>query len=145
MSGEKETKQLKSQEEREREMYTSFSQFLEPELPPLPFLDALLCFSIIAGCILYCCSEQGSQVLAAAIVPLSSEIDWCEDNFVYSDQIAEFWNSISSLTQLVVVLLFIYTATVNGFNNTHSVQLFFLGYGLLFISLGSFYFHMRLR
>ncbi|GBC08095.1 hypothetical protein RclHR1_00790045 [Rhizophagus clarus] len=33
--------------------------------------------------------------------PLTSSVDWCEDNYAYSHFIAEFWNSISSVAMII--------------------------------------------
>ena len=68
---------------------------------------------------------------------LSSPMRWCEDKFIYSEYIAEFWNSFSSLFFCFVALYGIYQQRSKKISNTPWYILFFIG-------LGSFWFHMTL-
>ena len=64
-----------------------------------------LCLLAAGGCIVYCLSRSGRQLLYDSIQPGSSEIDWCEDNYVHSDRVAEWWNATSSLLMLPVAIM----------------------------------------
>ncbi|ORZ24135.1 ceramidase [Absidia repens] len=37
--------------------------------------------------------------------PVTSSVDWCEENYKYSFYIAEFWNTLSSFAMIVLGLL----------------------------------------
>lgn len=71
---------------------------------------------------------------------LSSDIDWCEDNFVYSNYIAEFFNTISNIPFIAFYYLGIYT--FKNFN-CYGDDKFLYGC-LLFTGVSSFYFHATL-
>ena len=68
----------------------------------------------------------------------TSEIDWCEDNFVYCDTIAEFWNSLTSFIFVFFGLFGIYNIPISN----KSVYFFF--FNNIFIGLTSFLFHSTL-
>ena len=71
---------------------------------------------------------------------LSSDIDWCEDNFVYSNYIAEFFNTISNIPFIGFYYLGIYTfKNLNCYGDDK-----FLYGCLLFTGVSSFYFHATL-
>tara|TARA_Y100000389_G_scaffold171438_1_gene179100 strand:+ start:598 stop:1287 length:690 start_codon:yes stop_codon:yes gene_type:complete len=71
---------------------------------------------------------------------LSSDIDWCEQNFVYSDYIAEFYNTISNIPFIGFYYLGLYT-----FKHFHCQGDDKFLYGcLLFTGISSFYFHATL-
>lgn len=69
---------------------------------------------------------------------LSSEIDWCEDNFVYCNYIAEFWNSLTSCIFILYGIYGIYKSPVK--NNIVNI---FYGNNI-FIGLTSILFHSTL-
>jgi hypothetical protein len=71
---------------------------------------------------------------------LSSDIDWCEDNFVYSNYIAEFYNTISNISFIAFYYLGLYTFQHFKCNNDDK----FLYGCLLFTGMSSFYFHATL-
>lgn len=69
---------------------------------------------------------------------LSSPMRWCEEKFVYSEYIAEFWNSISSLFFCVVALYGLK-------QQEHKIGISRIPwYILFFIGLASFWFHFTL-
>ncbi|KAG2178293.1 hypothetical protein INT44_001443 [Umbelopsis vinacea] len=73
--------------------------------------------------------------------PVTSTIDWCEENYVVSRYIAEFFNTT---TNLVFVFLSLY-----GIRNTYQNDMpgrFILAYfAIMFIGFGSWCFHMTLQ
>ena len=69
---------------------------------------------------------------------LSSDVDWCEDNFVYCNYIAEFWNTLTACTFIFFGLFGIYKAPIN--NNIVNI---FYGNNI-FIGITSILFHSTL-
>jgi hypothetical protein len=69
---------------------------------------------------------------------LTSEIDWCENNFVYCNYIAEFWNSLTSCIFIIYGVFGIYKAPIK--NNIVNI---FYGNNI-FIGLTSILFHSTL-
>lgn len=70
----------------------------------------------------------------------SSTIDWCEENFVVSPYIAEFYNSISNLFYIFIYYFGIYSVK-SIFCKSYDKKLFGM---LLFTGACSFYFHSTL-
>ncbi|XP_004948808.1 alkaline ceramidase 1 [Gallus gallus] len=72
----------------------------------------------------------------------SSEIDWCENNFVRSPIIAEYYNTISN------VCFFILSAALLHLNRQYcqqrTVPMYFISGLLLCVGIFSMYFHMTL-
>ena len=70
----------------------------------------------------------------------SSHLDWCEDNFIFSKHIAEFYNTISNLPYIFLSILGILAFQQMNTHNTDKIM-----YGsLCVIGITSFYFHMTL-
>ena len=78
--------------------------------------------------------------LVATFKPGSSPIDWCESNYKYTDNIAEFWNSLTSLCFLVPSIsgYFIFKGSKM---EKHEPNVYLLWISNLTIGLGSVYFH----
>jgi hypothetical protein len=57
----------------------------------------------LLGCALAAYERRGD--LLRSFKPLSSPIDWCEDNYAVSEHVAEWWNSLSSLALILVALV----------------------------------------
>jgi hypothetical protein len=67
--------------------------------------------------------------------PISSSIDWCERNYVISQYIAEFWNSMSSF----IIILFAFAGMWQSRQLEWKYWLFHLS--IVFVGLGSICFH----
>ena len=69
---------------------------------------------------------------------LTSDVDWCEDNFVYCDKIAEIWNSLTSCVFIFFGLFGIYKMPIK------SASIYFFFANNIFIGLTSILFHSTL-
>ena len=71
----------------------------------------------------------------------SSLVDWCEENYVWSPYIAEWWNTLSSLTLLFEGLFFLIYGTyfTNNISERNLLQVF--GGWFIIIGIGSIIFH----
>ena len=69
---------------------------------------------------------------------LSSDIDWCEDNFTYCDYIAEFWNSLTSLLFVMYGLFGLYKTPIKTYFTN------ILYFNNIFIGVTSVLFHSTL-
>jgi hypothetical protein len=58
---------------------------------------------VLLGCALAAYERRGD--LLRSFKPLSSPIDWCEENYAVSVHVAEWWNSLSSLALILVALV----------------------------------------
>ncbi|ORX82940.1 alkaline phytoceramidase [Anaeromyces robustus] len=73
--------------------------------------------------------------------PITSSIDWCEENYIVSKYIAEFWNTLSNSIYILYALV-----GMRNVKKYHYDQRFYWAYfGLLCIGFGSWLFHMTLR
>ncbi|XP_015742247.1 alkaline ceramidase 1 isoform X2 [Coturnix japonica] len=84
----------------------------------------------------------GNPTMPSIFSYQSSEIDWCENNFVRSPIIAEYYNTISN------VCFFILSAALLHLNwqycQKRSVPMYFISGLLLCVGIFSMYFHMTL-
>jgi len=71
----------------------------------------------------------------------TSLIDWCEENYVVTTYIAEFWNTISNVIMIIPPLIFAYQAKKEGLERRY----FWLQLTVLLVGIGSWLFHMTLR
>ncbi|GMH71051.1 hypothetical protein TrRE_jg8389 [Triparma retinervis] len=69
--------------------------------------------------------------------PTTSTIDWCERNYVVSWYIAEFWNTISNLTYVLVGLMGIFQA----YKHRYETRFVLIGVGIMIVGFGSSAFH----
>ena len=64
----------------------------------------------------------------------SSSIDWCEQNYVYSNYIAEFWNTITNILVMILGISGLYLSSnyeaYNLYNNRPAYR-YKIYYGLL--------------
>lgn len=73
--------------------------------------------------------------------PITSNIDWCEDNYTISYYIAEWYNTLSNLIPIFYSIYILYKLkfTINNINNYHISYIL-----LIFVFIGSFAFHATL-
>ncbi|KAG5285137.1 hypothetical protein AALO_G00034510 [Alosa alosa] len=71
----------------------------------------------------------------------TSTLDWCEENYVVSFYIAEFWNTVSNL---IMILPPIYGA-LQTLRNGLEVRYVYSFLGLAAVGIGSWCFHMTLK
>jgi len=72
---------------------------------------------------------------------ITSSLDWCEENYILTPYIAEFWNAISNLTFIILMI-----RGVQSVRETQGEMRFYLGYiSIAVVSIGSFAFHASLK
>ena len=74
--------------------------------------------------------------------PLSSRVDWCEQNYSISPLIAEFWNTISNSIFIIIPPILIYLFKQYQRQVCHGVNLVWAL--LILVGVGSAYFHSTL-
>lgn len=72
--------------------------------------------------------------------PVTSTIDWCEENYLFSPYIAEMANSMTNIAFVLLALQHLYSAI----KNKHGWLYIFISIGFAFVGFGSFLFHMSL-
>ncbi|KAH8554796.1 ceramidase [Umbelopsis sp. PMI_123] len=71
--------------------------------------------------------------------PVTSSVDWCEENYTHSYYVAEWWNSISSVAMIVQGLLGMYLH-----QNTLGNKITFSYFLTVIVGIGSTMFHATL-
>ncbi|KAJ1999971.1 alkaline ceramidase ydc1, partial [Coemansia thaxteri] len=71
----------------------------------------------------------------------TSTLDWCEENYVVSDYIAEFWNCLTNGMFVMMAALGIYNAVIHK----QGKRIIACYVGLLFVGMGSACFHATLK
>ncbi|XP_071103911.1 alkaline ceramidase 3-like isoform X2 [Haliotis cracherodii] len=72
--------------------------------------------------------------------PVTSTLDWCEENYVVLPFIAEFWNTISNLMMIIPPLC----GAVLAYRERLEARIIWCHVGLLVVGIGSWFFHMTL-
>ncbi|KAM4809761.1 alkaline ceramidase 1 [Rhinophrynus dorsalis] len=72
----------------------------------------------------------------------SSEIDWCEANYLYSEYVAEYYNTVSNVVFLVVGPLMMYL--LHPYACTRSLAVHLVWFMFIVVGLFSAYYHMTL-
>lgn len=70
----------------------------------------------------------------------TSTLDWCEENYVVTPYIAEFWNTISNIVMIIPPAVCAYYFWKKGVELRHILS----GISLLVVGIGSWCFHMTL-
>ncbi|KAJ1987534.1 alkaline ceramidase ydc1 [Dimargaris cristalligena] len=70
----------------------------------------------------------------------TSTLDWCEENYVVCKYIAEFWNTTTNLTFVILALFGI----VSSLRNLGEKRFVLCYLGMLMVGIGSWFFHMTL-
>lgn len=73
--------------------------------------------------------------------PVTSSIDWCEKNYVYSSYIAEFYNTISTIPTITLAIVGLIIALSQGFEKRFTV----LHLSNMILAMGSILFHGTLQ
>ncbi|KAI7891822.1 alkaline ceramidase 3 [Mucor mucedo] len=73
--------------------------------------------------------------------PVTSTIDWCEENYTVSPYIAEFFNTVTNLSYILLSLFGVY----NVYHNKTSKTVYLSYLGIMFVGFGSWCFHMTLQ
>lgn len=73
--------------------------------------------------------------------PVTSSIDWCEENYSICSYIAEFWNTITNAIFIIYALVGMWS--VIKFHYEH--RFFWANFGLMCIGIGSWAFHSTLQ
>lgn len=72
----------------------------------------------------------------------TSNIDWCEDNYVYNFYIAEWYNSLSNLIPIIILLNAIRLIMKHNSNTNFYINTLYIS--IIFVYIGSFLFHSTL-
>ncbi|CCH62657.1 hypothetical protein TBLA_0H03760 [Henningerozyma blattae CBS 6284] len=81
------------------------------------------------------------EVLSGYWGPVTSTIDWCEENYVISPFIAEWSNT---LTNAMFLLTALYT-TWTAYRDRLEKRFIYIGLGFALVGVGSWWFHMTLQ
>jgi len=73
--------------------------------------------------------------------PITSSIDWCEENYYVTKYIAEFWNTLSNGIFILFALVGIWFVRKYHYEKRY----FWAYFGLLCVGIGSWLFHMTLK
>ncbi|KAM8887932.1 alkaline ceramidase 1 isoform 1-T1 [Synchiropus picturatus] len=85
-----------------------------------------------------CTSEKMGGVFAYE----SSEIDWCEDNYKYSEHVVEYFNTMSSFTFFIISPIMLYL--LHPYAKERNLAVHTVWIMMTFVGLFSAYFHMTL-
>uniref|UniRef100_A0A4W3KBW4 Alkaline ceramidase n=1 Tax=Callorhinchus milii TaxID=7868 RepID=A0A4W3KBW4_CALMI len=72
----------------------------------------------------------------------SSEVDWCEENFQYSEKVAEFYNTISNVIFFITAPIMMYLLHPYAQKKSRAVHLIWIM--VIFVGIFSTYYHMTL-
>ncbi|XP_017322518.1 alkaline ceramidase 1 isoform X1 [Ictalurus punctatus] len=89
--------------------------------------------------------EQGilsNEKMSGVFSYESSEVDWCEDNYKHSENVVEYFNTMSSFIFFVVAPIMLYLLHPYAKERNLAVHLVWLM--MIFVGLFSMYFHMTL-
>ncbi|XP_077862924.1 alkaline ceramidase 3-like [Saccoglossus kowalevskii] len=70
----------------------------------------------------------------------TSTLDWCEENYVVTSYIAEFWNTVSNLAFIIPPFL----GMIQAIQDKLEIRFIIAYFSLLAVGIGSWFFHMTL-
>ncbi|KAJ3076376.1 Alkaline ceramidase 3 [Podochytrium sp. JEL0797] len=73
--------------------------------------------------------------------PVTSTLDWCEENYIVTSYLAEFWNSTSNILCFILGFIGIYSSLKVGVCDR---RCYIGNYCFMLVGLGSFLFHSTL-
>ncbi|CAG5115483.1 unnamed protein product [Candidula unifasciata] len=71
----------------------------------------------------------------------TATLDWCEENYVISYYVAEFWNTLSNAVMIFAPLVMVYV----GYKENHEKRFIYSFLALSVVGIGSWLFHMTLK
>ncbi|KAL4634761.1 alkaline ceramidase 1 isoform X1 [Arapaima gigas] len=72
----------------------------------------------------------------------SSEVDWCEDNYQHSENVVEYFNTMSSFVFFVISPVMLYL--LHPYARERNLAVHLVWFMMIFVGLFSAYFHMTL-
>ncbi|XP_062854786.1 alkaline ceramidase 1 [Trichomycterus rosablanca] len=72
----------------------------------------------------------------------SSEVDWCEDNYKHSENVVEYFNTMSSFIFFMVAPVMLYL--LHPYARERNLAVHLVWFMMIFVGLFSIYFHMTL-
>ncbi|MED6231942.1 Alkaline ceramidase 1, partial [Ataeniobius toweri] len=83
-----------------------------------------------------------SEKIANAFAYESSELDWCEDNYRYSEHVVEYFNTVSSFFFFIVSPIMLYL--LHPYAKERNLGIHMVWIMMIFVGVFSAYFHMTL-
>ncbi|XP_005989895.1 alkaline ceramidase 1 isoform X1 [Latimeria chalumnae] len=80
--------------------------------------------------------------MASVFAYQSSEVDWCEDNYQHSDKVAEFYNTVSSMSFFFFAPVMMYLLHPYARERSQAVHLIWVM--VMIVGIFSAYYHMTL-
>ncbi|KAI9353893.1 ceramidase [Obelidium mucronatum] len=74
--------------------------------------------------------------------PVTSTMDWCEENYIVTPWIAEFYNSISNVAYLITTIIGLKSVRAAGITDKRT---YLALYSMAVVGIGSFLFHCSLN
>lgn len=89
---------------------------------------------------MYIPNWKSSADFSGAWDPVTSPLDWCESNYVWSYYVAEWWNTISNLAMILPTLL----GMIQIYRSGAEMRFFMCFFSVFAVGVGSWLFHMTL-
>ena len=99
----------------------------------------LLTFMVVTVCLAFMLANQ--NYVLQTLEWHSSPLDWCEQNYIYSPYIVEFWNSLSSMLLALGGLVGYLVYRNDAYLNKFEPQIYLIWAMMFVVGVGSVYFH----